>query len=84
MAATDRRGWCVCRRGFGCRSQCVRGVGGVGVGGWGALKSLWQQKAGPEPVDLFESAVKHRAGGYTAQRTRKREKRASEHGEGCA
>lgn len=48
------------------------------------LESLWQQKAGPEPVDLFESAVKHRAGGYTAQRTRKREKRASEHGEGCA
>ena len=40
------------------------------------LESLWQQKAGPEPVDLFESAVKHRAGGYTAQRTRKREKEA--------
>lgn len=39
------------------------------------LKSLWQQKAGPEPVDLFESAVKHRAGGYTAQRARKRERR---------
>lgn len=32
-----------------------------------SLKSLWQQKAGPEPVDLFESAVKLRAGGYTAQ-----------------
>lgn len=39
------------------------------------LESLWQQKAGPEPVDLFESAVKHRAGGYTAQRARKRERR---------
>lgn len=69
--------------GFGCRSQCVGGLEGTGVGG-GALKSLWQQKAGLEPVDLFESAVKHRADGYTAQRTRKGGKRASEHGEGCA
>ena len=33
------------------------------------LEPLWLQKAGTEPVDLFESAVKHRAGGCTAQRT---------------
>lgn len=39
------------------------------------LKPLWLQKAGLEPVDLFESAVKHRAGGYTAQRMRNRERR---------
>lgn len=51
--------------------------GGMGVGvdwlqirGGGGAETLkpsgW--RARPEPVDLFESAVKHRAGGYTAQR----------------
>lgn len=50
------------------------------------LESLWQQKAGPGPVDLFESAVKHRAAGYAAQRTRKEGKegeQASVGEEGC-
>lgn len=47
------------------------------------LESLWQQKAGPGPVDLFESAVKHRAAGYAAQRTRKEGEQASVGEEGC-
>lgn len=85
MAATDERVWYVCVSGvLGWRSQCIGGVGGTGRGGGDTLKSLWQQGAGLEPVDLFESAVKHRAGGYTAQRTKKKEKRASEHGKRCA
>lgn len=57
------RGWLqitVCQRGL----EALKGAE--------TLKPLWQRRAQPRLVDLFESAVKHRAGGFTAQRVRKR------------
>lgn len=48
------------------------GEGGIGAEEGGGRESFWQQRAGPEPVDLFERAVKRRAGGSAAQRRRTR------------
>lgn len=49
----ERFGVCAGRWGSWLRIRASEGVLGLRVGGC-TPKSLWQQKAGPEPVDLFE------------------------------